>query len=213
MKNLIIILSFFVFILPNTNAQDVKAKKILDQVSLKTRNYKTMKVDFSVTMENKASKIKEVRGGVVYLKGKKYKASYMKTDVYCDSKTIWTHSIEDEEVNISNVENREKEGSIFDPTKLLTIYEKGFKHKYIGLANNLYEIDLYPINAKKKAFYSIKLLADKTKMQISTIKYFGKDGNNYLVEIKGLTPNIQIADNVFVFDKKKYPNVEVIDLR
>ena len=54
------------------NAQDQKAKKILDKVSQKTRSYKTISADFIFTMENKEMDIHEKNKGSIKLKGQKY---------------------------------------------------------------------------------------------------------------------------------------------
>ena len=48
---------------------------------------------------------------------------------------------------------------------------------------------------------------------INTTKIFEKNGNRYTYSTSALTPNTNIADAMFVFDAKKYPGVEVVDLR
>ncbi len=40
-----------------------------------------------------------------------------------------------------------------------------------------------------------------------------KNGNRYTYEIMKLIPDPRISDNFFSFDEKKYPGVEVVDLR
>jgi len=52
--------------------QDAKAKGILDQVSQKTRSYKTIAADFSFALENKAMNINEVNDGSIIIKGDQY---------------------------------------------------------------------------------------------------------------------------------------------
>ena len=40
-----------------------------------------------------------------------------------------------------------------------------------------------------------------------------KNGNQYHYEVSGFSPNASVTDATFTFDTKKYPNVEVVDLR
>jgi outer membrane lipoprotein-sorting protein len=42
---------------------------------------------------------------------------------------------------------------------------------------------------------------------------FDKGGNKYRYSLTKFTPNVKVDDAFFTFDAKKYPGVEVIDLR
>ena len=42
---------------------------------------------------------------------------------------------------------------------------------------------------------------------------FDKGGNRYKYTITKFVPNANVSENYFTFDTKKYPGVEVIDLR
>jgi outer membrane lipoprotein-sorting protein len=42
---------------------------------------------------------------------------------------------------------------------------------------------------------------------------FDKNGNKYTYQIKTFTPNVKVPETTFAFDAKKYPGVEVVDLR
>jgi outer membrane lipoprotein carrier protein len=42
---------------------------------------------------------------------------------------------------------------------------------------------------------------------------FDKGGNRYKYTIAKFNPNVKVDDSFFTFDPKKYPGVEVIDLR
>ncbi|NMD00714.1 MAG: outer membrane lipoprotein carrier protein LolA, partial [Bacteroidales bacterium] len=76
----------------------------------------------------------------------------------------------------------------------------------------IYEIELYPKDLKKD-FTKINLKIDKDKMQIFSMKRFGKDGTDFYLEIINVKPNEEMVDNLFVFDKTKFPKVEINDMR
>jgi outer membrane lipoprotein-sorting protein len=54
---------------------------------------------------------------------------------------------------------------------------------------------------------------DKTSKNIVSTKVFEKNGNRYTYTITSMKTNTDIPESVFVFDQKKYPNAELIDLR
>ena len=108
--------------------QDQKAKAILDKVSEKTKGYKTISVEFNMTITG-ADMPTVNESGKAFLKGDKYKVELVDQDIYCDGETITTHVKEDEECYTSSVEDSEEE--MITPNKLLTIWEDGYKYKYI----------------------------------------------------------------------------------
>jgi len=220
MKNLIVVFLVFASLhianaQNDAKGQDPKAKEILDKVSEKTKAYKTLKVEFSNTFESQQKKSNETNQGSVQIKGTKYKLIYLNTEIYCDGKTIWSYLKEAQEVNIKNA-NQDDE-SVLNPAQVFTIYDKGFKYKYIGEktegGKTLYEIDLYPLKPAEKNYSRVKLLIDKDKLQLTNIKTFGKDGNNYTIAVSKFTSNDDMPDTQFIFDTKAHKGVEVNDLR
>jgi outer membrane lipoprotein-sorting protein len=73
-------------------------------------------------------------------------------------------------------------------------------------------IDLSPIDTKR-SFFKIRLSIDKVAKQIANVVIFDKNGNKYTYYIKTFTPNVKVPETTFAFDAKKYPGVEVVDLR
>lgn len=195
--------------------QDAKAKTILDQVSAKTKGYTAIKIGFTFEHKTKdAAQQSEKAAGTLLLKGSKYQLSLMGNTIYNDGKTMWTHMIEEKEVSIANVADQ---GEAFNPAKMLTIYEKGFKYKFVQerFESNraIYVIDLFPEDVKNSEFSSVRLHILKDKSQIWKIEYFAKDKNIYVITVNTFEPNVTLADATFAFDKTKFPGVEVIDER
>ncbi len=194
------------------NAQeDAKAKEILDKLSAKTKSYTTIKADFTYTMVNKSDGINESQDGKIEIKGNKYFLSIQGQDIISDGKNIWTFLKESEEVQINSINEDDDEG--ISPNKIFTLYEEGFKYKFVEEKNGIQTINLYPKEANEKAYHRITLFIDTAKNQIKEVKVFGKDGTDSSYKIKTFTPNTSISDAHFSFDKSKHPNVEIIDLR
>ena len=193
-------------------AQDEKAKGILDKLSAKTKSYSTIKAEFQLTLINKSEGLNETQSGSIYLKGEKYFISIQGQDIICDGKSMWTHIKESEEVQINDLPDEDEEEYI-SPSKIFTLYEDGFKYKFLKDENGIQIINLYPKASDDKSFHRIALFINKAKNQISKVKVYGKDGTTFIYKIKTFSPNVSISDTKFKFDKAKHPGVEVIDLR
>ena len=212
MKKLIALALTTIFAL-NINAQeDTQAKTILDNLSKKTKAFTSIKADFQFTVSNKKDGVNETQEGSIQLKGNKYNLSIKGQNVISDGTTIWTYIKESEEVHINNLSEDENDGT-FSPNKLFTLYETGFKYKFVEEKNNIYTINLYPKDASAKSFHRIALFIDKLKNEIKEVKVYGKDGSEMTYKIKVFTTNTALPDSLFTFDKTKHPKVEVIDLR
>jgi outer membrane lipoprotein-sorting protein len=195
---------------------DTKAKEILDQASKKTRSYKTISADFTFSMQNKQMKINETNKGSIKLKGNKYVVDIPGAGlkVFADGKTSWNYMKTGNQVTIAPIDENSSE--LMDPSSVFTIYEKGFKSKFIAektvAGKAVYQIELFP---DKKDFEVSKIAIDinKATSMIQSALLTGTDGNIYTITVDKFEPDNEIQDTEFVFDAKKYPGVEVIDLR
>lgn len=192
---------------------DAKAKAILAEVSKKYKSYNGVKSEFTFMLESPQNKAKETQQGTLFTKGNKYKVVMTDQDIISNGKTQWTYLKKDKEVQVSGIDNN---AEATNPAKLFTLYETGFKYLYTGdqkTGAKVYQmIDLSP-NDTNKSYFKIRLGIDKAAKQIGTMLIFDKNGNKYTYLVKTFTPNVQLPESTFSFDAKKYPGVEVVDLR
>jgi len=212
MNKLITLLIASIFAIQVNAQEDTQAKAILDKLSAKTKAYTSIKADFQLTISSKKDGVNESQLGSIQLKGNKYNLSIKGQEVISDGKTVWTYIKESEEVHINSISDDENDGT-FSPNKLFTLYENGFKYKYVEEKNNIQSINLYPKDASSKSFHRITLFIDKVKNEIKEVKVFGKDGSESTYKIKTFITNTALPDSLFTFDKAKHPKVEIIDLR
>jgi outer membrane lipoprotein-sorting protein len=196
------------------NAQvDKKAAAILSGVSAKYKSYKSINVDFAYTLENPSAKIKETQTGNLILSGAKYRLNIAGQEVICDGKTTWTYMKEAKEVQVNSVDANE-DG--IKPAEIFTMYDKGFLIKFVNEsqvgAKVLQNLELTPTD-KSKAFFKIKLTVDKSAKQLVKSVIFDKNGNRYTYVIKNFNANTAVSPSTFTYDAKKYPGVELVDLR
>ena len=189
---------------------DAQAKKILDELSAKTKAYTSIKAEFSFTLEKK-DKSKDVQNGKITTKGTKYKLEIPGHEIYCDGKIIWDFIKDANEVQIKEMETSGDDA--VNPSTIFTIYEKGYKYKFDGEDALTQTISLFPENPDKKKFHTAKLFIDKTKKQISSVKMMMKDGTTQTYAIKTFEANVAIPDADFTFNPKAHPGITIEDLR
>lgn len=223
MKKLLLYTLFLITAAPAFAQKDAAAKTILNQVSQKYRSYNVIKSNFTFTVENPQAGMKETRYGTLTTQSKtnRYKVtvyaagsqSDVEQEIISDGKNQWTYLKKDKEVELTNADNSDQS---FNPAKLFTIYEHGYKYVYTGQQRSggrIYQlIELSPENDKSQ-FFKIRLQIDKVKKQIYSALVFDKSGARYSYTLRSFTAITNAPASTFTFDTKAHPGVEVVDLR
>ncbi len=193
---------------------DPEAKAVLDAVSAKFKTFTTVQAGFTYKVENGAGKALSTKTGNIWMKGTKYKVTFSGQEIYCNGTTIWNYDKAANEVTISNLD---ASSGMITPQKLFTnFYDKDFLYvlngeKKIG-AKTVQEIEMTPVD-KSKPFHKVYLQVDKSAKTIYSTRVLENAGNRYSYTVSSMKTNGSLADNIFAFDKKKYPGVEEVDLR
>jgi outer membrane lipoprotein carrier protein len=198
----------------NPVKNDPEAKKVLDAVSSKFKTYKTPQATFTYKVENAQGKAMSTKKGTVIMKGNKYRVSIPGMEIFSDGKTNWNLDQSANEVTIKDVDAGAGEIS---PQKLFTnFYDKDFLYKLNGekkeAGKTLQEIELTPTN-KNRPYHKVYLLIDKATKTFYSARILEKNGTRYSYTINSFKPGAAVSDAEFVFNKAKYPGVEVVDLR
>lgn len=218
MKTISFVLFLMTIFISSIAQKDPEAKKILDKVSAKNNKYETIKVKFEYQVKSLQQKSEEAYKGMIFIKNDKYKLFLMGNQIYFNGTDMAVYSPEMQEVTISDVDTADR--SSLNPADLFTMYNEGFKYRLLehtdedkSEAIDKYIIDLVPEKPAEKSYSRIILIIDKQDMQISSMKYYGKNGSRYRVDITDVETNVTIPDSMFSFDAGKFPDVDVIDLR
>ncbi len=186
------------------------SKAIVNGVAKKTKSYKTIKIGFTFKTTDKGKTM--VDKGSIWMKGTKFIFNFNKQIIVCNGVTQWTYLQESNEVSISNA-NADQES--INPGLILNNYEKKYKTKLIKETSErgklVQIVDLYPIKASSVA--NIRLTIQKNIQQITKMMIVEKGGGIYEYLVSSFIVNQPINDTVFEFNPKKYPNVEINDLR
>lgn len=208
--NLLIILFFASFF--SVGAQN--ARTILDNANKAYNNAGGITASFTINTEDVGAKVTYSQDGKAYLKGNKFKIDVPDGITWFDGSTQWVYIKGSNEVNISNPAGEELAG--VSPAVLLNIYKTGFKLDYKGETREngktVYVVEMIPESSNSE-YSKMSINIDKTTNLFTSIKLFGKNKmNNHLI-IRSLQTKTNPLDGTFVFNKKDYPGVEVIDLR
>lgn len=191
---------------------DAEAKKILDAVSTKFKTYKSVSAKFVLKIENATGKSLGSKSGTVYMKATKYRVSMPGQDIFSDGLTTWSYEKSSNEVTINKIDPA---ANSITPQKLFTnFYDRDFLYKLNGNVKEggkeMQEIELTPVD-KSKPFHKVLLYISGST--ICSTKVYEKTGNRYIYSVSNMNTTAVVPDNTFVFDVKKYPGVEVVDLR
>lgn len=197
---------------------DDKSAAILKAVSTTNSAYKDIQVTFSYTLENKEANVNDSRDGQLTLAGDKFHLQLMGQDIYSDGKIVWYVMKEDLEVHIKSIEEFKSETEL-NPANFFNQYDEGYRSKFHAEetkdGKKLNVVDLFPENPGKKPFSRIRMGIDKATNHIVYSKTFGKDGTNYMLEVKTMKANAGVSSSQFVFSQEKYEaqDYDVVDFR
>jgi hypothetical protein len=204
------LLYFFLFTLVSIctlQAQDVKAKALLDEVTSKVKSYNNIAIDFKYSLQNVKENINQESKGNVLLQNNNYVLNFMGITKIFDGKKVYTIVPEDEEISISNFDDKDE--NAITPSKMLTFFNKGYKYSWDNLENvrgrKIQYIKLVPISSKDQR-KEVLLGIDVQTKNIYNVIETGKNGTKTTIVVNSFKTNQPVSKNQFTFVKSKYPN-------
>ena len=188
-------------------AQDKKAKDLLNEVTSKIKSYNNIVIDFKYSLNNAKENINQDSKGNVTMKGNQYVLNFMGVTKIFDGKKTYTIVPEDEEITISTV--NEKDDNAITPSKMLTFFNTGYKYNMDILQNvkgrKIQYIKLVPLNSRDQR-KEVLLGIDVQTKHIYTVIEVGKNGTKTTLTVNSFKTNQPLSKNHFTFTKSKYPN-------
>lgn len=196
------LLVLILFLSVSLSAQkDKQAREILDKTTNALQQAGGIRATFGGT-----------GNGTLLLKVNQFYLNSGGIQSWFDGKTQWSYLESSEEVNVSNPTPEELQ--TINPYALLSIYKNGYNYKYAGTKSRNgkqgFEVILTPEN--KQDITSITLFVSQTYQPLYIkVEQNNKSANEIIVT--SYQTNQPLDNATFKFDKKKFPNAEVIDLR
>lgn len=177
-----------------------QARKILDKTASIIGRKGGAVANFSISGKYGNS------SGTIAIKGNKFNAKTPQAIVWYDGKTQWTYMKKNHEVNVSTPTEAQQQS--MNPYKFISIYQNGFK---LGMKNvsEGWQIHLYATN-QKRTIKEMYIVVGKNYLP-KTIRMRQSNGWTTIKVTNFKAKNL--ADTMFRFNAKDFPNAEVIDLR
>ncbi len=199
----------FCWVSLSLQAQQSDAVTVMEHVNDNFHRAGGIRAEFTVSSPDGSS------SGTLSLKGDKFVLEAGGITTWFDGHTQWSYLPSNEEVNVS--EPTAEELQSLNPYAWLSLYRNGYRAELVKI-NNSREASLY---------YKVRLTATDRQQEMQSIVLHVSKAN-YLpvrillqqlgeiqveIEITSCVTGKNWPDGFFVFDKAKYPSVEVIDLR
>ena len=203
--------------LTTSEESDPKAKALLEEIRKRFLSYKSLGADFTLDI-TLAEEPTETQKGSLAQQGKKYRVEMGSQSFISDGSTLWLIMAYNKEVQINDMpEEGEMDGAILSPDAMLNFYDKGgfiyyLTNEYKDGSRTVQQIEFKPTD--RNADYSkLRMNVNKATKDVISVEAFAKDGSRYKLSIDKLYPNKSFAASHFTFDKAKYPDYYIEDLR
>jgi outer membrane lipoprotein carrier protein len=194
--------------------KDKKATAILDEMSKKYQTMKSFSAAFTYGVEGANAKLTESYKGDVTVKGAKFKLKMAGQEVFANGKDMYSYVKETNECSVTGFDPNEMDA--LSPTKIYSIYKKGYKYVFleeVKEGSQFYEVVELSPEDKSSKVAKVQIKVNKNDKSVKSWKVWDKSGKRTVFRVDKFMPNSPADDQLFTFDKKKYPGVEVVDLR
>lgn len=213
-RSIILSLSILLLSVASYAQSSAESKAILDKASQLFEQSEGVKLSFILSPDNPEGGAFEPQEGVAFVKRNKFKLDMPYTTTWFDGTTQWVLLKDANEVNISSPTDEELIS--ISPLGLLNMYKTNYvlKKPVAGSFNGkaTTEIEMFPIN-KSQDFESLTITLNNKTNSVVMVKFTTRDGNKNKLTISDYNSNNKFTDELFQFNKKNHPGVEIIDLR
>ena len=150
--------------------------------------------------------------GEIILKGEKFHLNSNGIQSWYDGKTQWSYSEDTQEVNISTPTPEEIQS--INPYSLMQTYKNGYKCRYMGESlfrgTSTFQVMLLP--EKKGDIESITLYLTKDYLP-KAIRIKPNEQAETEILIKSCRLHQPNDESIFTFNKRDFPDADIIDMR
>lgn len=213
-RSIILSLSILLLSVASYAQSSAESKAILDKASQLFEQSEGVKLSFILSPDSPEGGAFEPQEGVAFVKRNKFKLDMPYSTTWFDGTTQWVLLKDANEVNISSPTDEELIS--ISPLGLLNMYKTNYvlKKPVAGSFNGkaTTEIEMFPIN-KSQDFESLTITLNNKTNSVVMVKFTTRDGNKNKLTIADYNSNNKFTDELFQFNKKNHPGVEIIDLR
>ena len=201
-------------LLGGAQQSSAEAKKLLDKTYAAFEASKGIRLTFRASTLDSDGNEQMAMSGTACIKGNKFRLESDQIDVWYDGTTQWVVMKDVNEVNISHPSADEI--TAVSPLALLGIYRDGYiltspvKERLNG--KQVQRIRMVPA-LDNKQYREVEAMIDQNSLSLSAVTLTLHNGTMQQIDITDYNGNHNFTDMEFRFNKSRYPNIEIIDLR
>ena len=198
--------------------ENLEAELLLNKVSDNIKNYDNIYINYAYTLNNIEEDISQTNKGSFVTENDKWRFEMLGVTRIFDGQKLYSISPDDEEITISS-QDPEDEATI-TPNKMLYFYENGYNFimddiRYVGnsqFRKKIQYVKLIPKDSEAEIKH-ILLGIDTEFNHIYEVIETGKSETITTISIIDFEFNLNLEENLFVFDEKKYIDyyINIID--
>ena len=179
------------------------ATQLLDQSATALKAAGNVKINFTLKTGGGSS------AGYIKLQRQKFVINMGGAITWFDGKTMWTYVKANDEVNVT-IPTSEAVAKM-NPYAFLSFYKKGYAAQIGKSTAKEHEVVLTGKNGSP--FKKVVVRINKSTKYPSVITMTSSKDAVTTIQCNSFLKNQKYKDTTFQFNKKNYPNVEVVDLR
>lgn len=148
--------------------------------------------------------------GIITTEGNKFVIETPQAQIWYDGQTQWTYSADTNEVNVT--EPTDEELQQVNPFTIITALSQNYTSELVKQTPNANTIKLKASIPDAYITQAIMELNKKDNMP-NKISLSLDNGSQAVISITAITLGKHLPSTFFVFDAKKYPEAQIIDLR
>ena len=148
--------------------------------------------------------------GSLIMAGAKFYMTTPQLTVWYDGKTQWTLLPDSREVDISEPDAEEMMEA--NPFAILSSPQSHYSIRRLPDSKGCFRIELKPVDKSSSIGRYVLTVSQATKWPTAVTVEFS-DGRKMELAIDSIAAGKAKAASVFVFDAKKHPSIEIVDLR
>ena len=179
------------------------ATSVLDKSAATLRAAGNVKIGFTLELDGGAS------AGYIKLQRQKFVVNVGGSITWFDGKTMWTYVKANEEVNVTNPSADAV--AKMNPYAFLSFYKKGYTVKMGKGTAEEHEVLL--TGKSGSPYTNVVVRINKSTQYPTFIKMTSSKGAVTTIRCNSFLKNQKYKDSTFQFNKKNYPDAEIVDLR
>jgi outer membrane lipoprotein-sorting protein len=212
---LLIVIAGSFTLAPVLAQKDAKAKALLDKTSTALNQAGGISASFTLHIKDDISDIQQSFEGQMFLKAEKFCFDTPEQAIYYDGKTQWVYQKPIGEVSI--LEPQPQDVQSLNPISIFEMYKKDCDYKHNGDKTDIQkrkvqEVSLFPKD-KKEDIKQVDIQINPVDNMPVFFHIVFNNRSEYRIHISKYQTKQNLSDSQFVFDKSKFPQVEVNDLR